>query len=148
MDGAAKRFTGVFLHFIPKFSNTIQSADPPDTTLHLDSEFHVTNHRIAKLPLTRSIFLLGLAALVGGTAQAQDQGVGTTMELKAGVIVDTVKNRVFYMNREGGIEAVDVASGRTLWSSKEIHRVHYPLRSSTPRTDASSCSVRPPCPMQ
>jgi hypothetical protein len=41
-----------------------------------------------------------------------------TFELTPGVIVDVRHNRVYAMNPDGGIHAVDAGNGQTLWTSK------------------------------
>ncbi len=77
---------------------------------------------IATLAIVAGVFALSL----GSSAQAQSQ---TTMPaareaaakpfvMRPGVVVDPTRGAVYMMNPQGGIDAVDIASGKLLWTTK------------------------------
>jgi hypothetical protein len=52
-------------------------------------------------------------------SSAQPTNPAAGAQLRPGVIVDVAKGRAFVMTPEGGIDAVGLANGNTLWSTKE-----------------------------
>ena len=64
------------------------------------------------------ILLLGVNANGWATPQPRKEEVRKTtnsFEFRSGVIVDPDRPAVYFMNIQGGIDAVDLASGKLLW---------------------------------
>jgi hypothetical protein len=64
------------------------------------------------------IITLGVCA----AAAAQSQGGGRSVQIQPGVLVDPVDDRAFLMTPAGAIEAIDIASGDSLWVTEAAEK--------------------------
>ncbi len=65
-------------------------------------------------PLTTGVLVLLLASW----SNAQEAHPITAIQLRPGVMIDTAAGRAYVMSPAGGIDAVGLSDGKTLWSTK------------------------------
>lgn len=70
-------------------------------------------------------FLASLAAAGGATAQPGNGPPTGDATLRDGVVVDAVRSVAYLMSPEGGIDAVDVATGQVLWTTDAAAKPLY-----------------------
>ena len=80
------------------------------------NELH--GERIMKNRRTMPVLLAGLLILLAASAFAAPAGVG----LRDGVIVDTARSVAYVMHPQGGVQALNLRSGKVLWHSREAER--------------------------
>src|ERR1043166_655200 len=81
--------------------------------------------------------ILALAIVLAGSGVGLNQTIAAgpagkkkahdVLTLQDGVLIDLVEKAIFVPKAEGGIEAIDIATGNTLWKTKKEDGTYWPV---------------------